>query len=272
MKDGIQSNKEHLKTWFQEERLTAFRKCVHESHSPDDGITRRGQAYAKGLPDVDLAALPEKDVKRSDVLKLAANSDANVPTVSAAIMAWGGMDERCRDLLFKESDPEWVKVAEDIRCGAIDRKTAYDRLRELRSKRKLKGAGPAYFTKLIYFFTPRSGAALRMGYIMDQWAGCSVNLLTGRDVVRMNITMTWKRSRGDLVPAFSFSVSDHNTGDDYEQFCSAVDCLASCFGFTPEKVDRELVSSGGRNPEDWRRYVSEQRQRFIFDDPKLTGD
>ena len=130
---------------------------------------RRGQAYAKGLPYVDVEVLPERFVKRSDVLELAETPNVNVSTVSAAIMAWGGMDQRFRDMLFRGSGKEWLEVAEEIRCGAIDRMTAYDRFRELRRKNKLKGAGPTYFTKLIYFFAPRSSATLKMGYIMDQW-------------------------------------------------------------------------------------------------------
>ena len=88
----------------------------------------------------------------------------------------------------------------------------------------------------------------------------------------MNVVKTWKRQSGGLVPSFSFSVSDQNTGDNYEAFCSAVDRLANCFGFTPEKVDRELVSLGGQNPEGWRKYVMEQRQRFICSGVKPSSD
>ena len=88
----------------------------------------------------------------------------------------------------------------------------------------------------------------------------------------MNIAKTWKRQSGGLVPAISFRVSDQNTGDNYEAFCAAVDRLANCFGFTPEKMDRELVSSGGQHPENWRKYVLEKRQMFICSGVKLSGD
>ena len=272
MRDGIQSEEDRVGMWFQEEHLSAFRNCVHVNHQPDDGITKEGQAFAEGLPDVDVEVLPEKTVKRSDVLELAGNPDVNVPTVSAAIMAWGGMQIRFRDMLFKGSGEEWLQVAEEIRSGTIDRMTAYDRFRELRRQNKLKGAGPAYFTKLIYFFTPRSSATLKMGYIMDQWAGCSINLLVGREVVLMNIAKTWKGSEDSVYADFSFNASDRNTGKNYEEFCSKVDRLASCLGFTPEKVDRELVSSGGHSLENWRKYVLEHRQRFICTGVKRSGD
>ncbi len=218
-----------------------------------------------------MEVLPEGFVKRSDVLELVENPDVNVPTVSAAIMAWGGMNQRFCKMLFKESGKEWLDVAEDIRCGGIDRMTAYDRFRELRRNNKLKGTGPAYFTKLIYFFTPRSTATMKMGYIMDQWAG-SINLLAGQEVVLMNITKTYKSRHDSLYADFSFNVSDRNTGENYEEFCSKVQRLASCLGFTPEKVDRELVSRGGKKPECWRKHVSEQRHRFICSGVKLSGD
>ena len=149
MRDGVQSEEERVVTLFRKEHLSAFRNSVQVNHRPDDGITRRGQAYAVGLPDVNVEVLPEGFVKRNDVLELAENPDVNVPTVSAAIMAWGSMDQRFRDMLFKGNGPGWLKVAEDIRRGVIDRMTAYDRFRELRCQNKLKGAGPAYFTKLI---------------------------------------------------------------------------------------------------------------------------
>ena len=258
--------------WFRDEHLSAFQECVRANHDPDDGTTKWGRTFGDGLPNVDVTVLPEKHVKRSCVLKLASNPEVNVHTVSAAIMAWGGMHKRHRDLLFKENGTEWLEVAQNIRCGVIDRMTAYNRLKDLRSQKKLKGAGPAYFTKLIYFLTPRHGAALKTGYIMDQWAGCSVNLLVGREVVLMNVTKTWKRQLGQWVPSFAFRVADENTGDNYEAFCSEVDRLASYFGINAEQVDRALVSAGRTNPEFWRQYVTKQRQRFISSGVELNGD
>ncbi len=271
MEYGVPSEGECADIWFQDEHLRAFRESVHANHDPDDGNTKWGQAFGEGLPNVDVAVLPEKRVKRSCVLKLASNLEINLHTVCTAIFAWGGMNLRHRDSLFNESGPEWLKVAQDVRCGAIDRMTAYDRLKELRSQKRLKGIGPAYFTKLIYFLTPRHSTALKTGYIMDQWAGCSVNLLVGREVVLMNVTKTWKRQTGRLAPSFAFMVSDENTGDNYEAFCSAVDRLASCFGINDEQVDRALVSTGGRNPEFWRQYVMDQRQSYICSGVKLSG-
>lgn len=269
MNCGIESEEKCTKTGFQDEHLCVFQQCVHANPDPDDGLTRDCRAFGEGLPNVDTNVLPIGNVTRSHVLELASIPEVNVHTVCAAIMAWGGMRKDHRNSLFKESDSEWIQVAQDIRSGLIDRKTAYCHLAELRRQKKFNGAGPAYFTKLIYFLTPRQERTLKTGYIMDQWAGCSINVLVGREVVLMNATKTWKRQADDLVPSFQFTVADQNTGNDYETFCSAVDRLKDCFGITVDQVDRALVSAGGRDPEPWRRYVTRQRVRFVYSGVRL---
>ena len=127
----------------------------------------------------------------------------------------------------------------------------------------MKGAGPAYFTKLIYFLAPRDGGELRNGYIMDQWAGCSVNLLTNCETVLMNVAKTWSRRKVLPVASYTFTVSDANTGANYEAFCSVVDRLKELFSIDVDEVDRALVSTGGKNPETWRTYVKDRRRQFI---------
>ena len=184
-----------------------------------------------------------------------------VRTVCAAIMAWGGMCGNHRRSLFANDGRDWLHAAEDIRSGRLDRKAAYGRLQDLRNCNKLTGAGPAYFTKLIYFLMPCGSHGGRHGCIMDQWSGCSVNLLLGHELVRMNISRTWKRSKraSRHRPSFEFRVADGNTPDIYEQFCRAVDRQADRFGLDVKQVDRALVSAGEPNPECWRRYGRHRR-------------
>ena len=268
---STQSEGKRTEIRFQGTHLRTFQECVRANHDPDDGPTKRGQAFGTGLPNVDVNVLPEGHVKRSRVLELASSPEVNVNTVCAAIMAWGRMHIDHRDYLFNDSGTEWLEIAQHIRCGGIDRQTAYSLLTELRPQGKLKGAGPAFLTKLIYFLMPRRDTTLKTGYIMDQWAGCSINVLVGREVVLMNVTRTWKRQADDLTPSFEFTVADENTGDNYETFCSAIDRLRESFNLTPEQVDRELYSAGGQNSEPWRRYVREQRLRLLCSDLKLAG-
>lgn len=146
----------------------------------------------------------------------------------------------------------------------MSRKDAYERFSSLKRQEKLKGVGPAYFTKLIHFLMPRNGQ-IRPGWIMDQWAGCSINLLRGEELVLMDVTRKWEFSRGATQPKFKtdFTVSDVNSADRYEEFCTSVDCLADRFSLGPDKLDRAMVSAGGRNPEPWRQYVVENRLSFM---------
>ncbi len=124
--------------------------------------------------------------------------------------------------------------------------------------------GPAYFTKLIYFLIPRTKGAPPGGYIMDQWAGCSVNLLAGQEVVLMDTASYWllpkKKTSSSLEKRWTFTVSNLNTPKNYEAFCQIVDSLASHFNITADEVDRALLSDGGRQAAPWRAYIIEHRR------------
>ena len=145
-------------------------------------------------------------------------------------------------------DGEWLKVAQRIREGKLARGEAYERFRALRKEGRLKGMGPAYFTKLIYFLTPRRSRQCKPPYIMDRWAGSSVNLLTGSNTVLLDGERTWKDLKGKLDVSYGFTVSDANTDDDYEAFCTAVDRLAADVGLCADQVDCALFSKGEDGP------------------------
>ena len=213
--------------------------------------------------EVNTAKLPKEEVKRSEVFELAADPNVTVATVCVAAMAWGGMHLGSWKLLCRSSRGEWLNVAQRIRGGKLTRAQAYERLKALREQGRLKGMGPAFFTKLIYFLTPRDNATPKPGYIMDQWAGSSVNLLTGSDMVLLNATRAWGAPKGKLDPSFEFTVSDENTSDDYEAFCSVVDRLACRFCLCVDQVDQALFSAGGRTPKTWRKYVTAHQPQLV---------
>jgi len=244
---------------FHPDHLNAFAKSVAANHDPNDGGGKVARTFAAPLTGISADRLPPRQVSRDDVFSLVADVSFNTATVCAAIMAWGGMRMNHRDMLFGEASQQWVGVSEKIRNGHYDRRTAYEAFVALQRENKLPGAGPAYFTKLIYFLMPRSDGSRPSGYIMDQWAGCSINLLAGSDTVRMNSIFEWVSSRGKLARRATFIVSDTNDGSNYEAFCSAVDALATHFGISGDATDRALLSTGGRNAEAWRQYVIEHR-------------
>lgn len=155
--------------------------------------------------------------------------------------AWAGRDEIARRLTL-------------LRAGGFSRRRAYD----LFAEDPIPGLGPSYFTKLIYFFRPDAD----VGYIMDQWTGKSVNLLTGHHVVRMY----------GAAPAAA------NTSENYEGFCRVVDWLATHTGCTGDELEQRLFSQNGqfRRPRGpWRAYVvkswDDQRPRHRYDHGDLMA-
>ena len=105
-----------------------------------------------------------------------------------------------------------------------------------------------------------------IGYIMDQWAGCSINLLFNSDIVLMDSMFIWKSIHGGLEHTATFIVSNQNTGKRYERFCSAIEILKKHFGLTGHQIDRALLSTGGRQMASWRNHVILHRK------PKQHGN
>ena len=124
--------------------------------------------------------------------------------------------------------------------------------------------GPAFFTKLIYFLTRRVGTVREPGYIMDRWAGASINLLTGSNRVLLDGTRTWKHLKDGLDVSYVFTVSNANTGDDYEAFCTALDRLAADVCLCVDQLDCALFSTVESRPGTWRQYV-EAEGKTLFD-------
>ena len=97
--------------------------------------------------------------------------ELSVEELSIAILSWGGMNREHGKSLFQHKD--WLNIVKRMRNNDIKtRKEAYDLFQVLRKNKKLKGMGPAYFTKLICFVNPNL-----KGYIMDQWTAKSINFL-----------------------------------------------------------------------------------------------
>lgn len=119
-----------------------------------------------------------------------------------------------------------------LRAGGLSRRAAYD----LFAAHPIPYLGPSYFTKLIYFFSPGDAP---LGYIMDQWTGKSVNLITGNHVVRI----------------YNDSPSSLNTGENYESFCHVVDLIARVLHSTGDETKQRLFSQGGLARGRWRTHI-----------------
>ena len=126
-----------------------------------------------------------------------------------------------------------------LRAGGLTRADAYNLFLPLAlgGGGNINGLGPAFFTKLLYFFSPHLDF-----FIMDQWVAKSVNLLTGNWVVRLNPDGT---------------VSNLNRCGNYAAFCWEVDQMAALLGHTGSITEELLFSKGARPPPiwPWRGYL-----------------
>lgn len=160
--------------------------------------------------------------------------ELSVEELSIAILSWGGMNREHGKSLFQHKD--WLNIVKRMRNNDIKtRKEAYDLFQVLRKNKKLKGMGPAYFTKLICFVNPNL-----KGYIMDQWTAKSINFL----FENKNINLSK-----------SGHVSDKNTADIYEDFCVKIEYLAEFLSIKPIDLEENLFSNGGVNKGKWRQIV-----------------
>ncbi len=163
------------------------------------------------------------------------NQNDNLNVISA-ILSWGGMNRKHGKLLCQEEKLEVLySLVDDLRNSKFkSRQLAFEAFQKKRNEGKLPGLGIGYFTKLICFLAPNL-----KGYIMDQWAGKSINLLVGNEIVILD--NGW--------------VNDKNNSINYENFCSQIDNLAielNCSGIDAEK---RIFSVGGRKKGKWRSYL-----------------
>ncbi|MGO6781227.1 8-oxoguanine DNA glycosylase OGG fold protein [Rhizobium ruizarguesonis] len=196
--------------------------------------------------------LPTERLDREQLFSKLAASDLELREKCALIFAWGGMKIDHGKSAFASFD-EWRYDVKRIQAGEVSRLEAYAALLAKRTP----GMGPAFFTKLIYFFGRCAAKSSSSGgYIMDQWTARSVNLLSGEKVVALSSGMHWPKAQIDGV-RLGKAVTAENGPDTYEAFCQFIDCLASKFECAPDFVEEVMFSHGGNSKGRWRLYVLE---------------
>ena len=184
--------------------------------------------------------LQPSTVSRDKLKSICANSDYSNREALAAVMAWGGMRRSHGRGLIVNLE-KICDIVGNLRCGQLSRDGAYSQFFELRRNGQLRGMGPAYYTKLIFFCSPKHD-----GFIMDQWTSKSINLIYDTRVV-------------DLT--YAGHVSDKNDATTYVKFCHAVEELAQKGGWTTEEAEMRLFSYGGKTKGLWREYVIKNWKR-----------
>jgi hypothetical protein len=163
--------------------------------------------------------------------------DSSIPVLQGyiEIMAWGsqgGGPGGSRHVLSAWAEKERIeRVLKMVRAGDLTRRQGYNLFL---MQERVPGLGPAYWTKLLYFFNPD-----RSLYIMDQWTAKSVNLLVGQQLVRL---------QGDTL-------CNKNKAGNYQAYCEEIDEMARILKADADQVEEMLMSKGGRNPKPWRTYV-----------------
>jgi len=184
--------------------------------------------------------LPNRTVSRSELYAMSENSAVDDLSLVLCILSWGGMHRR-HAVSALATWSEWQHIIAQLRGGSLSRSAAYHSFANIRRNRFLKGMGPAYFTKLIYFCDPKHD-----GYIMDQWTARSSNLLGISPAIKM---YTAKGSK-------FMGVSDENTPETYETFCRFVEYLGDSYfpDFHYSSIEEAMFSQGkGRGA--WRSHV-----------------
>ena len=252
-----QFSKNHLKAFIYSKPKLLERNVVSGKYA---------KTLADEFDDVDRAILSRELYTHYDVIALI-RIDTSIQTKCAAILAWGGIQMNHFRALPKGNDAGWLDVCQQIHNGTLTRKQAFEELQNLRSYGKLIGMGCAFYTKLIYFLQFSKKGQRPAGYIMDQWASESINLLfeTKEPIVKVDTTKTIKWAKKDGVKtkiAISSTVSDLNNADDYENFCNRMDQLRhhEDLKMTRSEVDRAIMGNEGKDKNCWRTYVIKQRE------------
>jgi hypothetical protein len=206
-------------------------------------------AVDHSLPLLKTLNLDEK-LTRHEVENVIRNAHLSEVDASMVIFAWGGMTVKNGKLIFSAKS-HWSKIVSGLRSEKFTYLEAYDQFLRLSLQGLMPGCGPAYYTKLIFFLTKHLD---RRGFIMDQWLGRSVNLLAGREIVRLD------RPRRE-VPIKKRYVHKENSCSAYAEFCEAICNLSQISGETnpdmrirEENVEMRLFSEG-RGKGEWRNYV-----------------
>ncbi len=199
--------------------------------------------WALGLPKVPMN-LPVTEQTRQQVRALCRNKNINELFAYICAMAWGGQNNRFghKTLAWKHRHLITPKL-EALRAGKLNHSKAYNLFSGANS---VPGLGSAFFTKLIYFFSPAPPNGATGFYMMDQWTAKSINLLNQKWVVR-------------LARVANASPGAGNTSGNYEAFCCEVEHIVTALGLNGagigDQVEQRLMSKGGHYPHPWRAYV-----------------
>ena len=191
--------------------------------------------------------LPNKILNRNEVFEICKSDTLPFIYKVACVFSWGGMSggKNASDLFFINWDT-YKKSLQETMENFSNHLTTRNWTYETLKRYDFKGCGPAYYTKLMFYFS--NGNA----YIMDQWTSKSIELLSEE---RIDIHLL-KGQKGHRV-------SNKNHSGIYEEFCNRVEILTNITNqnlntnLTPSEIDERIFSNGasGQIRGQWRDFV-----------------
>ena len=158
--------------------------------------------------DWDLSNLNIYPINRYELLKEISQIKKNgnfdkfkIRELIVKIFAWGGMSKReTTGKLAMIHIDRYEDVCKNLLKNKLNNISAFKEFYELHNNNdknsSMKGVGPAFYTKLIYFLGNQEGL------IMDQWTAKSVNLLCNNKIIKLDSGYVSKRNKDNDYIAF----------------------------------------------------------------------
>ena len=220
---------------YKEPHWTVFSTIPHVAAGAG-GVAPEDWVQSHNLEDTP-DDLPSEQLDRHQVRNICQDKNKPVLFCYLCVMAWGAQGGKG----FRSDNVQsaWEnrftleRHLKALRSGGLTRSAAYNLFQ---GEGNIKGLGPAYLTKLLYFFSPTNDF-----YIMDQWTSKSINLLTGLQVVRLD---------GNVA-------SGKNKCGNYQAYCEEIDEIAALLVLPGADIEEMLMSKGGRTPWPWRAHLKQ---------------
>lgn len=169
-----------------------------------------------------------------------------------AVMAYGGANVGKgvrNNWRLAESMPNLLPLLEVL--PTLTREKAYECFRQLRRRHLLRGIGPSFFTKLMYFF------GCPGAYILDQWLAKSILALRAinRRLDSAGVAVfELADGNGIRLSHGGESIRDSVSGLDYEFFCRELEALAEILHLRNGAEAERWLFSTPSSP--WRQYLA----------------
>lgn len=167
-----------------------------------------------------------------------------------SVFAWGGMrPTKTWGKLAIHSIESYENICLELLKG-MPPVFAYNEFYKQKILRKMRGVGPAYFTKLIFFFGDQTGL------IMDQWTARSTNLLLNVILIKLtsNKNVDEKNSQHVYVKYLNF-ISELKTTLSIDSDSKTEELIFSC-----SHVKSTVIKRLGQHHQAcsaWRKHVVE---------------